>query len=331
MKRRHPLLWLLLGLVLLAASFALSLAYGLADIRLATIYEAFTRFDGSPPHVIVRTVRLARALIATSVGASLAVAGAVMQALTRNPLAAPGVLGINAGAALAVVAGMFLMEASSMQTYAWLAFVGAAVAAVTVYLLGSAGREGLTPLKLTIAGAAMTALLSSITQGIMVMNERTLDEMRFWLAGSVAGRELGLFLQVAPFIAAGLLAALALSKQITTLSLGDDIARGLGQNTALIKAAAGGIVVVLAGASVAVAGPIGFIGLAVPHVVRFMVGTDYRWILPAAAVFGAVLLLLADVSARWVLRPEEVAVGVMTALVGAPFFIWLARKGVKRA
>ncbi|MDF2626830.1 MAG: ABC-type Fe3+-siderophore transport system, permease component [Symbiobacteriaceae bacterium] len=320
----------MLGVLLLLACAAFSIAYGLMDIRLSTIYEALTGFNASPEHYIVRTVRLPRALIAATVGAALAVAGAIMQALTRNPLAAPGVLGINAGASLAVVAAMFLLNTASLSVYAWFAFLGAALAAVLVYSLGSLGRGGMTPLKLTVAGAALTALFSSITQGLMVLNERTLDEMRFWMAGSVAGRDMTLFLQVLPFLGAGLLGAFVMGKQITTLSLGEDVARGLGQRTGWIKAGAALIVVLLAGSAVAVAGPISFIGLAVPHIARKIVGTDYRWILPLSAVLGGILLLLADIGARAVLRPQEVAVGIMTALLGAPFFIALARQGVKK-
>lgn len=329
--RRFPLFGLIAGALLLLLCMALSIRLGIRSIGVSTIYQALTAYDSSADHAIIRTVRLPRALIAAGVGASLAVAGAIMQALTRNPLAAPGIVGINAGAAAAVIAAMFLLGGGSLSLYAWFAFGGAAMAALVVYILGSLGRGGLTPLKLTIAGAALTALLSSLTQGILVLNERTLDEMRFWMAGSVAGREMALFLQVAPFMAVGLLAALALSGQITTLSLGEDVAKGLGQNTGWVKAVAGVIVVVLAGASVAVAGPIGFIGLAVPHIARSLIGTDYRWILPMAGLLGGVLLLLADVAARLVIQPQEVAVGVMTALIGAPFFIHLARRGVKQA
>ncbi len=329
--RPSPALGLVIGLVLLLACGLFSILYGLMEISLPDVYQALTQFDGSPEHFIVRTVRLPRALIAALVGASLAVAGAIMQALTRNPLAAPGILGVNAGAALSVVAAMFLLKATSLSVYAWFAFLGAAAAAVAVYLLGSMGRGGMTPLKLTVAGAALTTLLSSITQGLLVLNERTLDEMRFWLAGSVAGRDLSLFLQVLPFMAVGLFGALAMAKQITTLSLGEDVARGLGQKTGWIKAAAALLVVLLSGSAVAVAGPVGFIGLAVPHIARGLAGTDYRWILPYSAVLGGTLLLLADIGARAILRPEEVAVGIMTALIGAPFFIALARKGVRQS
>lgn len=321
---------LVLGILVLLLCLIASITFGAVDIGLGNIYAAFTAFDNSTDHLIIRTVRMPRSIIALMVGAALAVAGAIMQGLTRNPLADPGILGIEAGAALAVVAAVFLLGSASLTVYTWFAFLGAAAAAVTVYLLGSMGRGGLTPLKLTIAGAALAALFSSLTMGILILSQRTLDEIRFWLAGSLAGRDLNLLLQVLPYLVVGLLVAFALGKQITTLSLGEDVAKGLGQRTAWVKAAAAVVVVVLAGSSVAIAGPIGFIGLVIPHIVRFFVGVDYRWILPYAAVCGAILLVLADIGARVLIRPQELPVGVMMALAGAPFFIYLARWKVKR-
>jgi iron complex transport system permease protein len=311
-------------------SLVASLTYGAAEIPLSKISAALIAFDGSTDHLIIRTVRLPRSLIAMMVGAAVAVAGTLMQGLTRNPLADPGILGINAGAVMAVVMTSFIFGTSSPIVYAWSAFLGAGVAAVTVYLLGSLGRGGLTPLNITIAGAALTAFLSSITTGILILSQRTLDEIRFWLAGSVAGSDLALFLQVLPYIAIGLVVAFAIAKPITTLSLGEDVARGLGQRTAWVKVTAAISVVLLAGSAVAVAGPIGFIGLVVPHIVRFFVGFDYRWILPYSAVFGAILLLVADIAARLLIKPQELPVGVMTALFSTPFFIYLARWKVKR-
>jgi iron complex transport system permease protein len=306
------------------------MTYGAAEISLDKIVAALIAFNGSTDHLIIRTMRLPRSLIAMLVGAAIAVAGALMQGLTRNPLADPGILGINAGAAMAVVITVFLCGTSSLSLYAWCAFLGAGVTAVLVYWLGSLGRGGLTPLNLTIAGAAITALLSSLTTGILILSQQTLDEIRFWLAGSVAGRDFTLFLQVLPYIAVGLVVAFALGRQITTLSLGEDVAQGLGQRTAWVKVIAALSVVLLAGSSVAAAGPIGFIGLVIPHTVRFLVGVDYRWILPYSAIFGAILLLLADISARLLIAPQELPVGVMTAILGAPFFIYLARWKVKR-
>jgi iron complex transport system permease protein len=268
--------------------------------------------------------------MAIIVGAALAVSGALMQGLTRNPLAEPGILGIEAGGALAVVMTLFLFGSSSLAVYAGVAFLGAAIAAVAVYVLGSLGSGGATPLNLTVAGAAITALMSSITTAILITSQRTLEEIRFWLAGSLAGRDFELFLQVLPLMVIGLVLALLLGRQITTLSLGDDVARSLGQSTIWIKLLTALSVVLLAGGSVAIAGPIGFIGLIVPHMVRFFIKTDYRWILPYSALLGAILLLVSDVAARIVLKPQELPVGIMTALLGAPAFVYLAKTKVKR-
>jgi iron complex transport system permease protein len=317
------------GLLLLAMS--LSIALGAADIAPADVWAALFAFDEtSTNHLIIRTLRVPRAAVAALVGAALAVAGAIMQGLTRNPLADPGILGINTGAALGVVAAVFLLNISSLTLYALFAFVGATLTAFAVYVIGSLGRGGPTPLKLTIAGAALTALLSSLTTGVLILNQRTLEEVRFWLAGSIAGRDLTLLLQVSPYLLIGLVLALALGRQITTISLGEDIAKGLGQRTGWVKALAAVSVVMLAGGSVAVAGPIGFIGLVIPHMVRFLVGVDYRWVLPYAALLGAIFLIVSDVAARLVLRPTELPVGVMTALIGGPFFVYLVRWRVKR-
>ena len=332
---------LLLGLLVCGGVLLLcllaSIRFGAAEVGNGDVISAFTDYDGSEEDLIVRTLRVPRALIAALVGASLAVAGAIIQGLTRNPLADPGILGIEAGAALAVVIAIYLFGASSLSTYALFAFLGAALSAVTVYSLASLGRGGMTPMKLTIAGAALGGvaffgggLLSSLTTAILVLSQQTLDEVRFWLAGSVAGRDFALLLEVLPYIVVGLLLAFALSRQVTALTLGEDVAAGLGQRTALVKLAAAVAVILLAGSSVAIAGPIWFVGLVVPHVARFFVGVDYRWILPYSALLGAILLVSADVAARLVIQPQEVPVGVMTALVGAPFFIYLARWRVKQ-
>jgi iron complex transport system permease protein len=316
----------LLGLALMS-----SIAFGAADIAPADVWAAIVAFDPeSTEHLIIRTLRLPRAAVAALVGAALAVAGGLMQGLTRNPLADPGILGVETGAALGVVGAVFFLKISSLYVYALFAFAGAALTAVAVYGLGSIGRGGPTPLKITIAGAALTALLSSFTTGMLIFNQRTLEEVRFWLAGSVAGRDLALLVQATPYLLAGLALALALGRQITTLSLGDDVAKGLGQRTGWVKGLAAVATVLLAGGAVAVAGPIGFVGLVIPHVVRFLVGVDYRWILPYAALIGAIFLVVSDVAARLALRPIELPVGIMTALMGGPFFIYLVRWRVKR-
>lgn len=325
------LLGVLLGVGMLLFAMMSSIAFGAADIAPADVWAALFNFDPtSTDHLIIRTLRIPRAAVAALVGASLAVAGAIMQGLTRNPLGDPGILGINTGAALGVVAAVTFLNIGSLSLYALFAFTGALLTALAVYGLGSLGRGGPTPLKLTIAGAALTALLSSFTTGVLILNQRTLEEVRFWLAGSVAGRDLTLLLQVAPYLLGGLVLALALGRQITTIALGEDVAKGLGQRTGWVKGLSAVAVVLLAGGSVAVAGPIGFIGLVIPHVARFVAGVDYRWILPYAALLGASFLILSDVAARLILRPMELPVGVMTALIGGPFFIYLVRWRVKR-
>lgn len=322
-------LWIGLGLgvLILGVCFLLSILLGAADIDPATVWQAIFQFDGSTDHLIIRTVRLPRAILAVVVGAALAVAGAITQGLTRNPLAAPDILGINAGAALAMVLTILFR---SNGGNVWFAFGGAAIAAITVHWLASIGRSGMTPLKLIIAGAALTYLLESFITGILILNQRTLDEIRFWLAGSLAGQDMLAMLPILPYLAVGLLGSLILGRQLTLLTLGEEVALGLGLQTLWVKSTAAVIVVLLAGSAVALAGPIGFVGLVVPHLVRFCVGVDYRWILPYAMLAGAILLSLADIVARLVIRPQELPVGIVTALIGAPFFIYLARSHIKR-
>lgn len=264
-----PVLGLGLGTLILLIILIHSVTLGARDIPLPTILASFTTFDNSFDHLVIQTVRLPRSLIALSVGAALAVSGALMQGLTRNPLAETGILGIEAGGALAVVISLFLFGSSSLTIYAGVAFLGAAIAAILVYFLGTLGRGGATPLNLTVAGAAMSALIASITTAILIVSQRTLEEIRFWLAGSLAGRDFDLFLQVLPFLSAGLVLAFLLSRQITTISLGEEVATSLGQQTFWVKLLTATSVVLLAGSSVAIAGPIGFIGLVVPHMSNF--------------------------------------------------------------
>lgn len=318
------LLGLGIAVLLLVSCLMISVTLGAADIDPNTIWQALTAFDGSTNHLIITTVRLPRALIALIVGAALAVAGALLQGLTRNPLADPTILGISAGAALAVVITTFFWGSASTQVYTWVAFAGGAIAAISVYTLGSAGRSGMTPLKLILAGSVLSYLMWALTMGILILSQSTLDEIRFWLAGSVAGRDLNILLQVLPYILIGLILAFSMGKQITALTLGEDVAKGLGLKTGWIKAIASIVAVLLAGSAVALAGPIAYVGLIVPNIVRFFIGVDYRWILPYAAVWGAILLSLADLAARLIIKPQELPAGIMTALVGAPFFIYLA-------
>lgn len=319
------------AILVLLLSLLWSITLGAADINRATVFAALLDFDESAfEHLIIRTVRLPRVLGGFMVGLALAVAGAIMQALTRNPLADSGILGINAGAAFAVVVTVFLLRESSLGAYAIAGMVGAAAAGALVYGLGSAGRGGPTPLRLTLAGVIVTAFLSALTTLILISDRETLDQIRFWTAGSLAGRDMPLFRQLAPIIGLGIVGSVLLGRQITTISLGEDVAKGLGQNTVVVKILSALIVIVLAGGAVALAGPIGFVGLVAPHIARFLVGADYRWIIPFAGVIGAIMVVAADVAARIVLRPQELPVGVLMALIGAPFFIYLARWRVRR-
>jgi iron complex transport system permease protein len=322
---------LILGFCLLIFVMGASLVYGYTDTSWKLVLHSFTGHDGSNEHIIIQTVRLPRTLIAAAVGASLAIAGALMQALTKNPLAEPYIFGVNAGAGFFVVLAVTFLSVSSLQVFTWVAFLGAAIAAFLVYFISSIGREGLTSMKLTLAGAAIAALFSSLTQGFLSINELALDQVLFWLAGSVQGRKLEMLTGVFPYLLVGWIAAMLLAGKINILMMGDDVARGLGLRTGAVKMFTAISIILLAGGSVAVAGPIGFVGLVIPHLSRFLVGIDHRWILPYSAVLGGILLLLADIGARYVVMPEEVPVGVMTAMIGTPFFIYIARKGVHKS
>ncbi len=304
-----------------------SIALGAKPISVGKVVDAFTNFNGTDnEHLIIRRLRVPRTVLGVLVGAALGLAGAVMQGVARNPLADPGILGVEAGAGLFVVVGIYSLGISSLLGYVWLAFAGAAVSFVVVYLLGSLGREGATPVKLALAGAAMTALLVSITQSILLLDVQTLDEFRFWVVGSLAGRPMTVVRQIAPFIIVGSVMALASGRVLNALALGDDVARSLGQRVGLARLFASTSVVVLVGAATAVAGPIGFVGLTVPHIARAITGPDYRWVLPYSAVLAPVLLLGSDIVGRLVARPGEIQVGIITAIIGAPFFIALVRR-----
>ncbi|PGT85346.1 iron ABC transporter permease [Bacillus sp. AFS040349] len=320
-------LGLILGFILLILLMCGSLVFGYADTNLKTVYDAFANFNGSNEHIIVYDVRLPRALIGAVVGASLALAGAIMQALTKNPLASPSVFGINAGAGFFIVVAVSVFYVNSYQAYIWIAFAGAAFSAFIVYFIGSFGREGLTPMKLTLAGAAMAALFSSLTQGLLVVNEAALDQVLFWLAGSIQGRKLEGLYMVLPYVLPAIILSMILSQKINVLTMGEDVAKGLGQRTGVVKLTGALLVIVLGGGAVAVAGPIAFIGIVIPHFARFLVGNDYRWILPFSTFLGGSLLVFADILARYIVMPEEVPVGVMTAFIGTPFFIYIARRG----
>ena len=321
---------LAVGLLILGVVVAVAIGLGAAEIDLGTVGKAIFSYDAADiEQVIIRTVRLPRVVAGVIIGAGLAAAGAVMQGLTGNPLASPGLLGINAGAAFAVVLGVYLLGAPPLPVYGLLAMIGAAVAGITVYALASLGRGGASPAKLTLAGVIFSLFLSALTTSLLVMDQNTFDQIRFWTVGSLAARAWPMVITLGPFVAAGLAGGMLLSRPITTLSLGQDIARGLGQDTTRVRALSAAAVILMVGGSVAIAGPVGFVGLIVPHVVRAICGLDYRWIIPYAAVAGAILVTVADTVGRVVQRPQEVPIGVMLALVGAPFFVYLTRYKIR--
>ncbi|MGG3624757.1 iron ABC transporter permease [Bacillus gobiensis] len=324
-------IWVSLFLILISlAAICCSVVYGYTDTSWKTAIDAFQAFNGSNEHLIITNVRLPRALVAAVVGAALAVAGALMQALTKNPLASPDIFGVNAGAGFFVVASMIFFHVQSLQANVWIAFAGAAIAAFIVYFISSIGIDGLTPVKLTLAGASIAALFSSLTQGMLAVNEAALEQVLFWLAGSVQGRNLQLLLSLSPYLIIALIGSFLLGRKINVLIMGEDVAKSLGQKTGLIKLMMAVSIIILAGGAVAIAGPIGFIGIVVPHFARYLVGNDHRWILPYCALLGAILLITADIGARYIIMPEEVPVGVMTAIIGTPVFIYIARKGDQR-
>jgi iron complex transport system permease protein len=305
---------------------AASLAWGARSVGIGEVWAALWSHDGSSAAIIVREMRVPRTLLAVAVGAALGTAGALLQGHTRNPLADPGLLGVSAGAAFAVVLGLHLELLTSMASYLWSAFVGALVASAVVFGLGSVGRGGPTPAALAMAGAAVTAFLAALTSALVLLDVATLDAFRFWAVGSVGGADAATVQVVGPVLCLGLLLAVRHARALDTLSLGVEVARALGQRVALVRVAGVVVVALLAGAAVAAAGPIAFVGLLVPHAARILVGPGHRRLVPLSAALGAALLLAADVVGRLVVRPGELQVGVVLALIGAPVFIALVRR-----
>ncbi|MCP3420715.1 FecCD family ABC transporter permease [Nocardioides pinisoli] len=321
-QRRRPALpaSVAISVVALAGAGALSLLVGARGVPLQAVWDST-----HPLHAVVEA-RLDRTVLGLAVGAALGLAGALMQGLTRNPLADPGILGVNAGATFAMVVGMTTFGATAMGQFLPLAFLGAAVAAAAVHGIASLGRDGATPMKLAITGAALSAGLASWTTGLLLADRRTMESFRFWQVGTVAGRGADVLLAGLPFLLVGALLALAGARCLNTLALGDDLARGLGRRTTRDRLVIALAIVLLAGTATALAGPIAFVGLVVPHVVRALVGPDHRRLLPFSMLGGAVLVVVADTVGRVVLPPSEVQVGIMAAVVGVPVFIALIRR-----
>jgi len=312
--------------VLLAVGCVLGLVAGSHPLPIGTVLAALREHDPTDPdHAIVWQSRLPRTVLSILVGLALGLSGALMQAVTRNPLAEPGLFAVNAGAATAVVLAITFVGLTSIQGYVWFAFAGAAAAAVAVYLIGSSHRSQAGPVRLALAGAALTMVLGAVTDVMLLSNETAFNQFRFWVVGSTQGRSLGTAAVIAPFVVVATLAALLLVRPLNALALGDETARSLGANPATVRAAAALAAVVLAGAATAAVGPISFVGLAAPHIVRLIVGGDQRLLIPAVALLGPGFMLLADILGRWLLAPAELQTGIMTAVLGGPGFIALVR------
>jgi len=332
--RRRALI-LLLGVLAVAASVVLSLSFGSRPVSISQIVEGLVAwFQGRVPDeigAIAVQERIPRTVLAVVAGAALALSGALMQAITRNPIADPGILGVNTGAALAVVCGIAFLGITSAFDYLWLALIGATVTAVFVYIVGSVGPGGSTPIKLALAGVATTAALSSLVSAVLLPRLAAMDTFRFWQVGGVAGADWRTMALIAPLLVVAAIAAFASAPALNALALGDEVAVGLGVKIGRTRLIAAGGGVALCAAVTAVAGPIAFVGLMIPHVVRMLVGPDQRWVLPLSALGGAVLLTLADTIGRLIGYPGETEAGILTAFVGAPVLVIIARRTRMRA
>ena len=309
----------------LVAAMTLSVAVGANALPPGEVWDGLVRPSDSDASIIIWAQRIPRTLVGIAVGMALGVSGALIQALTRNPLADPGILGVDAGAIFAVTLGVGLLGLSGLGGYIWFSFAGAAAATALVYVIGSAGRT-VSPITLVLAGVALGAVLRGVTTFLTLIDEETFRAVRNWGAGSIARVGPGELLAVAPFLLAGLLIALVLAGPLNSMALGDDLATALGAR--IVRTRVLGIVAValLAGSAAAITGGIGFVGLMVPHAVRWFTGPDQRWIIGCTAVAAPVLLLVSDVAGRVIARPGEMEVGIVTAFVGAPVLIALVRR-----
>jgi iron complex transport system permease protein len=322
---RVRLLWLVVAIAVVAALSVASVLVGSRDVSWADAVAGVLGGSDNLGQAAVLT-RVPRTALALAVGAALGLSGVVMQGVTRNPLADPGILGVNLGAALAVVVGITWFGIATAAGYVWLAIVGAAIAAVFVYTVGSLGRGGATPLKLALAGAATSAALASFVTAVWLPRGDVAGSVRSWLIGGVGGANWDTIRLVLPFLLAGFVISLLSARSLNSLALGDELAAGLGERVAIARGAAAIGAVLLCGAATAVAGPIAFVGLIVAHACRLLVGIDHRWLLPFSAFVGAALLVASDIVGRIIARPSEIDVGIITSLIGAPFFIWIVRR-----
>lgn len=324
-------LWFALGLALMVLAAIASIALGARLVGWGDVLGGLSQVfsDNDTNDTIARAAvekRVPRTLLALIAGAALGLCGTVMQGVTRNPLADPGILGVTTGAALSVVVGIAFFGLTSPVAYIWVAIIGGAATATFVYAVGSLGRGGATPLKLTLAGAATSAALGSLISAVLLPRIDVMNQFRFWHVGGVGGASFDKIGQVLPFLLVGTAICLVSAASLNSLALGDDVAAGLGEHVGRTRLLAGGGAVILCGAVTAVAGPIAFVGLVVPHVCRLLIGLDHRWLMPASMIVGAALLTWADVVGRVIARPGEIDVGIVTAFIGAPVFIAIVRR-----
>ena len=318
-------LWLLIAVAALILVILASIAVGSKDIPLPTVVGALFNYNDSDDHAIIMALRVPRTILGLAIGIALGLSGSLIQALTRNSLADPGILGVNAGASFLVTLAVGLFGFTSISSYIWFAFAGAVGATVLVYAIGSVGRGSATPIRLTLAGVAISAVLSGIQSGLALLDPMTFDRMRFWGAGSLAAPGYENILVAAPFIGIGVILALFATRPLNAIALGDDLAASLGANITRTRIIVVIAVTLLAGAATAAAGPIFFVGLMIPHIARWLIGADQRWIAALTIVLSPLLLLSSDIIGRVVMRPGELQVGIVTAFVGAPMLILLAR------
>lgn len=324
--RRHRGFGLAIAATLLAAMCLASLAIGTENVSLPTVWHAVTGYRDIGDQWIVHDLRIPRTALALLVGLALGLSGTLIQAVGRNPLADTEILGINAGAALFVVSAIAFFGLTGIWTYIWFAFAGALFAMVVVYLVGMTGRVTVTPVRVLLAGVAVGAVLDGIGFVVRLRNPRAFDNMRFWDAGALDGRSLEVAAAISPFIALGAALCVIVSRSLNVTALGEDLAKSMGGNVARTQALSLIAVTLLAGAATAGAGPIGFVGLMVPHAVRRFTGPDWRWILAYACFVAPALLLAADIVGRVIIRPAELPAGIVTAFLGAPVLIWLIRR-----
>lgn len=329
-SNKRKFVMLLLLIFLLVISFVGSILLGYIKTNFYDLFNTYKNFSGTTEEIVIQSSRLPRALTALFVGGSLGVSGVLMQSLTKNPMASPGLLGVNSGAAFFMVL-IYSYFPSVNSSYGILfSFLGAAIAVILVYSLAGGLKGSIQTFDLTLAGAAISALFMSFTQTILYKDQKTMEEVMFWLTGSVEGRSLEMLQKIIPFLVIAFILTFILSKKLNILALGEEIAKGLGLKTEVLKFQMILLVVVLAGGSVAVAGPISLVGLIVPHMVKAMVGSEYKWVIPYSIIVGAILLLSSDILARFLIYPKEIPVGAVTAILGTPFFIYLARKAENR-